>query len=415
MTKKRTYPLVLCAILGAAVLAGTLHAPREAVTAAAADSRTALYYRCPMHPTYTSDKPGTAPCCGMALEPVYARDASRPAADGSHASDAAVRVSSEQQQLIGVKVARFDPASGIARLRLYGRVVADETRIRKIAVGVNGYIRDAFEATTGSYVRKGQVLATFSTIEMRQPIGAYISALDVLDREVKSGKSTAAQTAAATLATEVTLDRLLTLGMSAEQVQEVKSTRAVPAQIHVVSPIDGLVVLRNVFPGQELQAATELFQIADLQRVWIVADVPAVEADLVKAGTAAEVAVGGRTIRARVSNKVPRQFDPATQSFTVRLEADNTGLALRPDMFVDVHLELPYEATLAIPREAIVTSGLRNSVFVERSAGVFEPREVKTGRRLGDRVEIVEGLAAGERLVVSGTFLLDSESRMRVR
>ena len=107
------------------------------------------------------------------------------------------------------------------------------------------------------------------------------------------------------------------------------------------------------------------------------------------------------------------QFDPATRTMKVRLEAENPGLALRPEMFVDVEVSVDYPPAIAVPVEAVLDSGLRKTVFVERGEGRFEPREVRTGWRLGDKVEIVEGLTAGERVVVSGTFFLDSESRMR--
>jgi membrane fusion protein, copper/silver efflux system len=203
--------------------------------------------------------------------------------------------------------------------------------------------------------------------------------------------------------------------MSPQQTQEIKRTRVVPVQIQVTSPIDGFVVARNVVAGQKLETATELFQIADLQHVWILADVPGGDADRVKPGIEAQVTVAGRTTRARVSGKVLPQFDPSTQSMKVRLEAENPGFVLRPEMFVDVDLQLPYAATIAVPGEAVIASGLRSTIYVERQAGLFEPRAVKTGRRFGDRVQILEGLTPGERIAVSGTFLLDSESRMHQR
>ena len=412
MLKNAIYSFVLCAIAGASFLAGSLHDSRHPVTAAAADHRTPLYYRCPMHPNYTSDKPGIARCCGMALEPVYDGPVPALAAGSSHASADTIVVSPQQQQLIGVKVGTFEKVSGVERVRLFGRVVADESRIRKLTVGVNGYVRDVFEATTSSYVRKGQVLATFATIELRQPINAYISALDVLDRERKSGVTTPGQTNATQTSVDLTVERLLTLGVSPVQLETIRSTRVVPSEIQVISPIDGFVVARGVFAGQKFEAGMELFQIADLQRVWILADLPAEDTSRVTPGMDVTVNVGGRTTKARVSSKVPPQFDSSTQSFKLRVEADNTGFVLRPDMFVDVHLEIPYDG-LALPSEAVVRSGLRNTVFVERAAGVFEPREVEIGRRLGDRIEIARGLSSGERIIVSGTFLLDSETRMK--
>ena len=118
-------------------------------------------------------------------------------------------------------------------------------------------------------------------------------------------------------------------------------------------------------------------------------------------------------VRARLTTGVLPQFDAATQHFKLRFEVDNTAFALRPDMFVDVHVTVSHGRTIEVPADAVVGAGLKNTVFVERSAGSFEAREVKVGRRSGDRVEILEGVVSGERIVVSGTFLLDSESRMR--
>jgi multidrug efflux pump subunit AcrA (membrane-fusion protein) len=118
-------------------------------------------------------------------------------------------------------------------------------------------------------------------------------------------------------------------------------------------------------------------------------------------------------MRATASRAVVPQFDPLNQTARVRLEADNPGFALRPDMFVDVHLPIALPAAIAVPVDAVLDAGLKKRVFVERADGAFEPREVQTGWRFGDRVEIVNGLSAGDRVVVAGTFLLDSESRMR--
>jgi len=416
MITKAMYSVACCALVGAGFLAGSLHNSRDAVAAAAVETRTPLYYRCPMHPTYTSDKPGTAPCCGMKLEPVYAETG--PATTGagdSHRSPGAVVVNVEQQHTIGARVAAVETAGGTEQLRLYGKVAPEESRVYKVNVGLDGAVRDVAAVTTGSQIRKDQLLVTFSTPEVRQPFGSYVTSLDLLDRETKTGTPT--QVAAAGATKQLMVDRLLTLGVSPVQIEQMTRTRTVPTHIMVTSPIDGFVVARNVSAGEKFEKNAELFRIADLRRVWIFANVAADDVQQVRPGTIGTVMVAGRAtpIRARVDSRVIPQFDPATQSMRIRLEADNPDFVLRPEMFVDVQLELPYQATLTVPRDAIIGSGLRNSVFVERTAGVFEPREVKMGRRLGDRVEIVDGLAAGERIVVSGTFLLDSDSRMRVR
>jgi Cu(I)/Ag(I) efflux system membrane fusion protein len=218
----------------------------------------------------------------------------------------------------------------------------------------------------------------------------------------------------ARIAQEQAVDRLITLGMSWLQIEHIRQTHTIPANVEITAPADGFIVGRYVTAGEKIMRGTELFRIADLRKVWVVADVPPGDADRVKPGMTAEVTLAGRTlpVRARVSGDVLPQFDATTQSSKIRLEIDNPGFALRPDMFVDVQLLVPYAATLTVPADALVASGLRNTVFVERSAGIFEPRQVHTGRRLGDRVEVLSGLSEGDRIVVSGTFLLDSESRM---
>jgi RND family efflux transporter MFP subunit len=410
--RKTAYLVVLLAVASAAFLAGSLQTPRQGVAAAGTEGRTPLYYHCPMHPSYTSHEPGTAPCCGMKLEPVYAETAA--AAIAADAAPGSIVVSHEKQQLVGVRVAAAERLAGIERLRLFGRVAAEETRIYTVNVGLDGYIRDLSGVTTGSRVSKNQWLATFTSPEARQPVAAYVQTLDVLDREVKTG-SGRQQIAAAEASRDVAVDRLLTFGMSPVQIEELRRSRVVVTTVKVTSPADGILVSRTVTGNQKLERGTELFRVADLRRVWIQADVPAADAQYVQPGMSANIVVAGQAapLRARVSPDVLPQFDSSTQSMKIRLEADNPDFVLRPDMFVDVELEVPYPASILIPADAIVASGLRNTVFIERSAGVFEPRDVTLGRRLGDRVIVERGIEPFERLAVSGTFLLDSESRMK--
>ena len=416
MVRKAIYSLALCALAGAGFLAGSLHSAHDAVTAAAVDTRIPLYYRCPMHPTYTSDKPGISPCCGMKLEPVFASTASSPAgAAEAHVPAGSVVVSAEQQQLSGVRKAAVELASGIERLRLYGRVMPDETRVYKVNAGLDGFVQDMSTVTTGSYVARDQWLASFSTPEIRQPISAFIVTLDSLEREKKSGGNAPTQLTAANASVSIAIDRLRALGMSQTQIEEIRQSRVLGSVIKLVSPVEGFVVARNVSAGEKFERGAELFRVADLHRVWVLADIPIGEADRVTPGLGAQVTVAGRASRARVSSKVLPQFDPATQSMKVRLEAENPGFVLRPEMFVDVELELPYASAITVPSEAVVASGMRSTVYVEQPAGVFGPRAVKTGRRFADRIQILEGLTPGEHIAVSGTFLLDSESRMRVR
>jgi RND family efflux transporter MFP subunit len=211
------------------------------------------------------------------------------------------------------------------------------------------------------------------------------------------------------------MDQLRSIGMSAAQMEEIVQTGQFPQSIKMLSPVDGFVLARNVSPGQTFEKGAEFFRIADLRRVWIVADVFEKDGQYLRPGARVQVSLPqhAEPMTARVSAVLP-QFDPASRTLKVRFEADNPGFRLRPDMLVDVTAEVSTPAAIAVPMDAVVDSGLRKTVFVEHTAGQFQPREVQTGRRWGERVEIVKGLAAGDRIAISGTFLLDSESRMKL-
>jgi RND family efflux transporter MFP subunit len=404
---------LFCGLLlaAASIAAGSWYGRREA-SASNLQGRTVLYYVDPMHPAYRSDTPGTAPDCGMALEPVYAASPQAIRAG----EPAVMRVSPETQRQLGVRVQTVENASGTERLRLYGRVVPDETRLYRVNVGIDGYVREISTVTTGSQVEANEWLATFSAPDARTTIQSYLVALDAVENGVlrpATAPGPAATVAAANL--ESAADRLLTLGMSRPQIDEIKRTHAIPTTIKIAAPAAGFVIARNLTAGEKITSGEELFRIADLRRVWILADVVGPEASYVHPGMIAEVSVPGRAaaVRARVSGAVLPQFDAVSQSTSIRLEAENPGAFLRPDMLVDVHLQIALPAAISIPVDAVVDAGLKKRVFAERADGTFEPRDVETGWRFGDRVEIVKGLAAGDRVVVAGTFLLDSESRMR--
>jgi RND family efflux transporter MFP subunit len=416
---KIIYSALAIGVLGAGSFAGPWHHEPETAGTATVPARKVRYYVDPMHPAYKSDKPGIAPDCGMQLEPVYEDGGQHAASAGSAARNitpeaSAVNVSPDKQQLIGVRVRPVEQAAGIEKLHLFGRVAPDETRIYRVDVGIDGFIRDISTVTTGSQIDKDQWLATFSAPEARSPIQAYLVAVDVLERARKAGDGPA-QIELAAAALQQSTERLLTLGMSRLQIEEIRRTRQVPPTIRITAPAAGFALARNVSAGQKFGKGDELYRIADLGRVWILADVFGSDADYVRPGMIAQVSLPGRTtsFRARVSSAVLPQFDPVSQSVKVRLEADNPGYVLLPEMFVDVDLAITLPPTIAVPADAVLDSGLKKTVFVESAAGVFEPREVETGWRFGGRVEVVKGLVAGERIVVSGTFLLDSETRMR--
>jgi RND family efflux transporter MFP subunit len=416
--KKPLYSFLLFMAVVAAFLAGSRYGRRGAVTAATPEARKILYYVDPMHPAYTSDKPGIAPDCGMQLQPVYADGVIVPAGSGNAPpSTGAVQIDAAKQQLFGVRVSPVVESSGTYKLRLFGRVTPDEASIYKLNAGIEGYIREVSTVTTGSLVRKNQVLATFSSPSATMTIQNYVLNLGAEDRFKKSaseGSVEGQSLPAANANIQQRTQQLQNLGMSTLQMEEIRRTREFPDSIKILAPADGFVLARNVSPGQKFERDTEWYRIADLRRVWILADVFENEAQYLHPGTRVTVSLPNqvKTLAGRVSDVLP-QFDAAARTLKVRLEVENPGYVLRPDMFVDVELPVAFSRALVVPTSALIDSGLKKTVFVERGEGLFAPRLVETGRRFDDRVEIAKGLEPGERIVVSGNFLINSESRLK--
>jgi len=192
--------------------------------------------------------------------------------------------------------------------------------------------------------------------------------------------------------------------------------RELEHDFRVESPVDGVVLKRAVTSGFRFDRGFEFYRIADLDHVWILADVSRDQLPFIRRGASARITTADErhALSATVSPSEPT-FDEAALTLKVRLDAANPRLALKPGMFVDVEFPFDLPPTLVVPADAIVDSGLRKTVFVDRGNGSFEPRRVETGWRNGDDVEVTKGLTAGERIVISGTFFVDSESRMKVK
>ena len=412
MIKRAAITVVLLAAVAAGFLAGVRYNRDAAVSAAALRGRRILYYVDPMHPGYRSDTPGIAPDCGMALAPIY-EDGGSPGSAVARAVAGTVAISADRQALAGVQVRAVERIASSEPLRLYGRVAPDETRSYRINIGIDGYIRDLSPATTGSRVARDQWLATVSAPDVRTAIQAYLVTLDIVDRSRRTGDSQV-QLDIAAAGVQQALDRLLTIGMSRGQVEEIQRTRLVPPSIRVASPADGFVIARQVSIGQRVANGDELYRVADLTHVWVMAEAFGADAEAVAPGATARITVPGRrtSFAARVSRDVAPQFDRDSQSATVRVDVDNPGAVLRPEMFVDVEIATAVRSAIVVPADALIDSGFTRTVFVERSAGVFERRDVETGRRAGGRVEIVKGLIAGDRIVVAGAFVVDAERRL---
>ncbi len=368
-----------------------------------------------MHPQYTSDRPGAAPCCGMRLEPVYSDGSAasgQPAAQGSSLPAGAVHISPEHQQLIGVRTSEVEMRPAAHTIRSAGRIATDETRIFRVNATVDGWIREISPPTTGSLVAKDEQLAAFYSPEFLAAQQAYLYALGAMDRFQASGKETPQQIALTKANIQQAKDSLHTLGMGESQVAELAHTRQLTQSIRITAPAASFVLARNVTAGQRFQRGEELYRLADLSRIWVLADLFERDSQHVRPGQMVKVLYQGRTFHAQVS-EVPPQFDSDSRTLRARLEMDNPANVLRPGMFVDVEFPVSLPPAVNIPADALIDSGLRKTVFVDRGNGYFEPRLIETGWRFGDRVQVTRGLQPGERIVVAGNFLLDSESRMK--
>jgi Cu(I)/Ag(I) efflux system membrane fusion protein len=403
---------VLCIAVGA-YLAGTWSNRPAPKSSSAQSGRKLLYYACPMHPQYHAGRPGDCPSCGMRLEPVYAEGGEAgPRARSALLPPGAVEISPERLQIIGVKTEEVTKGPASYTVRVSGRVALDESRRVWVSTAVDGWVRSVAPITTGSVVQKDDLLATFYNRDFLTAQQSYFYALAVLDNAKKQQnadqlKLTDAQVRAAE-------ENLEFLGMGETQRREVARTRQIARNIELRAPIAGLVLSRKVFPGLRFDRGTELFEITDISHVWVLADIFGDEARLMRPGQRARVILSaqGKSFPALFSDVLP-MFNGSSRALQARLDVDNPGYALRPDMFVDVECPVSMPPAVNIPVDALIDSGRSKTVFVAEGDGRFQPRSVETGWRLGDRVEILSGLAPGDRIVASGTFLLDSESRMK--
>jgi RND family efflux transporter MFP subunit len=337
--------------------------------------------------------------------------------DASSLPPGTVRVTPDKQQMVGVRTGVVEKAAVEHFVRTVGWVAADEKRVYRLVAGTDGWIRETYNNDTGTLVEEDERLASFYSPLFRTTQYNYLSVLgsSLTDRFDSGRRQALAPSQLATLDIKTYIDALESLGMSKQQMEELASTKKVTDDIYIIAPVTGFILARNVSPGQQFGKGFEWYRLANLDRVWVLADLYSKEAGDTKPGMKARVTLPDqkKEFHATVAEVLP-QFDPTSRTLKVRLELDNPDYVLRPDMFVDVEFSVTLPPTLTVPADAILDSGLRKTVFVERGNGFFVPREVETGRYVGNQVEIVEGIEEGERIVVSGNFLLDSESKMEL-
>jgi membrane fusion protein, copper/silver efflux system len=363
-----------------------------------------------MHPWYKSDKPGIAPDCNMALVPVYPGDEAKFRAEDSLPAGA-VEVSPEKRQLIGVQYGTAEYETTAETIHAAARIALDETRVAKVQSKIEGWVDQVFANFTGKQVRKGEPLLTLYSPEALATQQEYLLALKA--RGVMQGSPMPGMDGASLV--ETARRRLELWDIAAPQIDEITRTGKPLQNLTLYAPISGYVMERNAFPRQRVNQDAVLYTLADLSRVWALADVFEYEAAAVRVGQPATLTVAylpGRAFHGKVSYILP-QVDPATRTLKVRVEFENPDLSLKPEMYGDVELRTAAARRLVAPQTAVLNSGDRQTVYVDLGNGYFEPRAVRVGRQAGGRVEILSGLKAGERIATSGNFLLDSESQLK--
>jgi membrane fusion protein, copper/silver efflux system len=382
---------------------------KEAVTRAPPPSeRKILYWQDPMNPANRSDKPGKAPD-GMDLVPVYAEEA--PGETG--AGPAGIFISPAKQQLIGVQVGTVQMEPLTRTIITVGQLTYDETRVARLQSKVEGWIEQVFVNFTGMWVSKGHALINIYSPELVSTQQELLIARRAKDKLESSMFPEIAANARSLY--EATRDRLRLWDISEAQIREIEKRGAPSRTMTLSSPIEGYVLTRNAYRGQRVTPEMELYTIADLATIWVLADIYEYEVPMVKVGQSATMNLSyfpGQTYRGKVTFIYP-QIDNQTRTLKVRLEFPNSDHKLKPDMYASVSLAIDYGRQLAVPETAVLDSGSQQMVFIAHENGHFEPRTVQLGAKVDDRFLVLSGISAGEKVVTSGNFLIDSESQLK--
>jgi Cu(I)/Ag(I) efflux system membrane fusion protein len=401
--------LLILAMAGAALASvlhytGALERLGSRPTASAAHTE----YTCPMHPSVAQDHPGECPICSMTLVPKAGGPAGAAADAATDVAPVAglhdIELAPARTQLMGLRTATATREALVQEIRTVGSVVENEQGLAQIQTRFAGWIQELHVTTTGQVVHPGDVLATVYSPDVLAAQEEYLNALKWADGGAPNpGLADDAR------------QRLALLGIAKPELDQIARSRAPLRAIPIRSTIGGTVIRRTAVQGLYVQPGQDLFDIADLAKVWVLADVYEYELARVHVGLPAKVEVAafpGETREGKVTFLYPT-LDAATRTLRVRIELANRDGKLRPGMYGTVILALDAAEGVVVPREAVVDTGEVRYVFVAQDGGRFEPRRVTLGVHGDDKIQVVAGLAPGERVVTSGNFLVDSESRLR--
>jgi Cu(I)/Ag(I) efflux system membrane fusion protein/cobalt-zinc-cadmium efflux system membrane fusion protein len=324
-----------------------------------------------------------------------------------------VQLSAEQMRSIGMTTGTAEYKQLSDDLRATGSVAIDDTQVSYVQVRFSGYIRKVFADATYRYVRKGDPLFTIYSPDLVATQQEYLLAHE--NQQALGGSSIREVAAGAKSLSAAAEHRLEQWQIPASEIAELKRSGRVLSELTIQSPASGYITERNAFPNMYAEPATRLYAIADLSRVWVNAQVFQNDVGRLKAGDRAAITVDAypqKTFMGRVEAILP-QVDLATRTVPVRLSIANPGLLLKPGMFVNVDLKSSLGRRLVVPASAVLQTGLKQIVFLDKGNGRIEPKDVVLGPQVGGDVVIVKGLDAHQAIVTSANFLIDSESQLQ--
>jgi RND family efflux transporter MFP subunit len=366
------------------------------------------YWVAPMDPTYIRNEPGKSPM-GMDLVPVYEEEG------GEKEPASAIQIDPVTMQNMGVRLAKVMRKPLAKDIRTYGNITYDETGIYTVNTKFSGWIEKLYVNFVGDKVRKGQPLFDIYSPELLSAQEEYLLALQQCTSLSTSPYPDIRQGAQRLL--EASRTRLRYWDLTEEQISEIEQAGKTQKTLTIYSPATGVVIKKLAFEGHYVKAGEHQYEIADLSKVWVDVDIYEYELPWVYQGMPAEMELAyipGRRFYGKVLYIYP-YLTAKTRTATLRLEFTNPDYELKPDMYANIYLKSAVaKDSLVIPQEAVIDSGLRKVVFVSRGRGKFEPRDVTLGSEGNDNeYEVLSGLHEGELIVVSGQFMLDSESRLQ--
>lgn len=411
---KRLQIVVTSAALLAAtgLLAGGCRSDRQAGESPAPgkEGRRIAYYRSPMDPSVHSDKPAKD-SMGMDFIPVYEDELQGSAS--TTPGRATVTLSPERRQLLGVRSEEVRRVRLERTIRTVGRVAPDERRLHHVHTKYDGYVEHLYVDFTGKFVRKGEPLLSLYSPELVATQQEYLLAYRAQKQLETSGIPSVAKGGVDLL--EAARQRLLLWDIRQEDIDALEKSGQARRTLDLHSDISGYVVAKMALHGMRVTPADTLFDIADLSRLWVLADVYESDLPSVRLGMQAELSIPylpGRSWRGPVSYINPT-VEEKTRTIKVRIEVSNDGEALKPEMFADVFLKSDLGIGVVVPESAVIDTGDRKLVFLDREDGRLEPREVQVGAKVGNGFQVLRGLEEGDSVVTSANFLLDSESSLK--